>query len=87
MRRTIVLVCALVFALSAYAQGTKLIERTVAVFDFAPMNGSESDYSSICADTIAIELERVGYTVLDTGKIRKEYKGSLLDEEDRKSVV
>ncbi|HOT59586.1 MAG TPA: hypothetical protein PK074_05465 [Spirochaetales bacterium] len=58
----------------------KLIERTVAVFDFAPMNNSEADYSSICADTIAIELERIGYTVIDTNIIRKNYKGSLLDE-------
>ncbi len=58
----------------------KLIERTVAVFDFAPMINSEAEYSSICADTIAIELERIGYTVIDTNVIRKSYKGSLVDE-------
>lgn len=80
MQKTTVFICQLLLVLALYAQSTQLVERTVAVFDFAPMNDSEADYSSICADTIAIELERVGYTVLDTGKIRKEYKGSLLDE-------
>ena len=69
-----------IVASAPFMHAQKVIERTVAVFDFAPMNNSDAQYSSICADTIAIELERIGYTVLDTGTTRKTYKGSLIDE-------
>lgn len=80
MQRKLLVLCIVILGVLLAAQETKLIERTVAVFDFEPMSGSVADYSSLCADTIAIELERIGYTVLDTAAIRKAYKGSLLDD-------
>lgn len=82
MKKLIIVVFILFFnSLSSLLFAQKLVERTVAVFDFAPFNNSEGDYASIFADTIAIELERIGFLVLDTSTIRKNFKNSLIDEQ------
>ncbi|HBO39953.1 MAG TPA: hypothetical protein DD477_01885 [Spirochaetaceae bacterium] len=57
-----------------------LVERTVCVFDLAPLGNTEQLYSSLCSDTIAIELERLGYTVIANEQVRGNYSGSLQDE-------
>lgn len=59
----------------------QLIERTVCVFDFAPLADTDSSYARLCSDTISIELEILGYTLIANEQIRKTYTGSLRQED------
>jgi TolB-like protein len=63
----------LIPALCAQAQGA--LTRRVAVFDFVPLSGAPSSYARLIADSLALELERVGYPAIPGTRLRE-----LLDE-------
>lgn len=54
-------------------------DRRVAVIDFTPLTNASSAYSQICSDTLSIELERVGYTLIPGDAVRLAFQGSALD--------
>lgn len=62
------------------APSQELVERSVMVLDFAPLAGSSAAYSSLCADTVAIELGRLGYPVLPMADSRTAFKGDALSD-------
>lgn len=73
--------CLMFFIISvAVASGQNLVERTVCVFDFAPLGETDPAYSRICGDTISIQLETLGYIMVDSSRIRSSYTGPLSDE-------
>jgi len=58
----------------------QLVERTVCVFDFAPLGLTEPNYSRLCGDTVSIELEVLGYKLIANSLVRQTYTNSLSDE-------
>ncbi|MBU0935670.1 MAG: hypothetical protein KKI09_04470 [Spirochaetes bacterium] len=68
------------FITLAVISGQNLVERTVCVFDFAPLGETDPTYSRICGDTISIQLETLGYIMVDSSRIRSSYSGPLTNE-------
>jgi TolB-like protein len=56
-------------ALNARAQGS--LVRRVAVFDFVPLAGAPSSYARLIADSLSLELERVGYPAVPGARLRE----------------
>lgn len=60
-------------------EAQETIERHVMVLYFVPLSGASASYSALCADTIAIELERLGYLVMPAQQTREAFRGDALD--------
>lgn len=70
-RARFILALALAAACAADRAGAQDAPRRVAVFEFAPLAGSSAAYARLFADSLALELERQGYRIVQAARLKE----------------